>query len=74
MLETQQKLDHLNIVELSTRERSSTKRKLLFNTNVTTFTALLKSVPVGCEDNLLPPNLVRRSDVKCLTFKSNKER
>ena len=74
MTEFQQRLDDLNIVELSTRERSSTKWKLLFTTNVTIFAALLKSVPVGCKDILLPPNLVKRSDVNCLTYKSNKER
>ena len=35
---------------------------------------MLKSVPVGCRDILLPPNLVKRSDVNCLAYKSNKER
>ena len=72
--EFQQRLDDLNIVELSTRERSSTKSKLLFTTNVTIFAALLKNVPVGCKDILLPPSVVKRSDVNCLTYKSNKER
>ena len=71
MTEFQQRLDDLKIVELCTRERSSTKGKLLFTTNVTIFAALLKSVPVGCKDILLPPNLIKRSDVNCLT---NKER
>ena len=51
-----------------------TKRKLLFTTNVTIFAALLKVFLVSCEDILLPPNLVKRSDVNCLTYKSNKER
>ena len=74
MTEFQQRLDDLNIVELSTRERPSTKWELLFTTNVTNFAALLKSVPVGCKDNLLPPNLVKRSDVNCLAYKSNKQR
>ena len=74
MTEFQQRLDDLNLVELSTRERSSTKWKLLFTTNVTSFAALLKSVPVGFKDILLPPNLVKRSDVNCLTYNSNKER
>ena len=72
--EFQQGLDDLNIVELSTRERSSTKWKLLFTTNVTFFVALLKSVPVGCKHILLPANLIKRSVVNCLTYKSNKER
>ena len=74
MTEFQQRLDDLNIVELSTRERSSNKWKLLFTTNVIIFAASLKSVPVGCKDIWLPPNLVKRSDVNCLTYKSNKER
>ena len=54
--------------------RSSTKWKLLFTTSATIFAALLKSVSVGCKDVLLPPNLVKRSDVKCFTYKSNKGR
>ena len=74
MTEIQQRLDDLNVVELSTMGRSSTKWKLLFTTNVTIFVALLKSVPVGCKDVLLPPNLVKRSDVNCFNYKSNKER
>ena len=67
-------MDALNIAELSTREKSSTKWKLLFTKNVTIFAALLKSVLVGRTDLLLTPNLVKRSDVNCLTYKSNKER
>ena len=72
MTEFQQRLDDLIIEELRTREKSSTKEKLFFTTNVTTFAALLKSVPVGCMDFLLLPNLVKRSDVNCLTYNSNK--
>ena len=74
MTEFRQRLDDLNIVELSTRERSSAKWKLLFTTNVAFSAALLKSVPVGCKNILLPPNLVKRSHVNCLFYKSNRER
>ena len=74
LLELQKSVDDVNIVELSARERSSTKWKFLFATNVTFFAALLKSIPVGCKDILLPPHLVKRADVNCFTFKSNKER
>ena len=74
MTEFKQRLDYFNIVEMSTSERSSSKWKLLFTTNVTIFAALLKSVPIGCKDILLPRNLVKRSDVNCLSYKSNKER
>ena len=74
MTEFQLRLDDFSIVDLSTTERSSTKWKLLFTKNVTFFAALLKSGLVGCKDILLPPNLVKRSDVNYLTYKSNKER
>ena len=42
MLEMHNILAHLNIVELSTRDGSSTKRKFLFATNMTVFAALQK--------------------------------
>ena len=71
MVDLQQRLDDWNIVKLSTRERSSTKWKLLFTT---IFAALLKGVPVGYKDILLPPKLVKRSGVNCFTYTSNKER
>ena len=74
MTEFQPRLDDLKNMELSTRKRSSTQWKLLFTTNVTIFASLLKIVPVCCKDILLPPNLVKRSDVNCLTYKSNKKR
>ena len=74
MTEFQQRLDDLNLVELSTRERSSTKYKLLFTRILNVFAALLKSVLVGCKEILLAFNLVKRNDVNCLTYKSNTER
>ena len=40
MLELRKNLDDLNIVELSARERSSTKWKFLFSTNVTCFCSI----------------------------------
>ena len=74
LLELQKSVYEVNIVELSARERSSTKLNFLFATNVTFFAALLKSIPVGCKGVLLPPHLVKRADVNCLTYKANKER
>ena len=65
MAEFQQRVDGLNIVQLSTRERASAKWKLHLTTNVTIFSALLKSVPVGCQENLLPRNIVKGNEVKC---------
>ena len=73
-MEFQQRLDDVIIVELSTRERYSTKWKSLFSTNVTIFAALLNRVPFGCRDMLLPSNVIKQNDFNCLTYKSNYER
>ena len=73
MLELQNILDALKVVELSTKESSSTKWKFRFTTKLTVFAALLKSVSVGYEDVLLPPRLVNSTDLNCLTYKANKE-
>ena len=67
MLELQNILDDLYIIDLNTRERSSARWKFLFATNVTNLAALLDGVFVGCKDDLLPPRLVKRTDVNCLT-------
>ena len=60
-------LDDVIIVELSARKRSSTKWKFSSATNVTFSAALLKSVPVGCKDVLIPPHLAKQADVSCFT-------
>ena len=73
ILEVQNILGDLNIVELSTRERLSSKWEFLSATNVTVSAALLKSVLLGCKVVFLPQRLVKRIDVNCLTYKANKE-
>ena len=66
-----EKLQKLDIVELCTRERANTKWKFYKLTNLTVFAALLKDVPMGCKDTVLPEPLLRNCNVNCLTFEKN---
>ena len=40
-------------------------------TNVTVFAALLKDIPMGCKDTVLPEPLLRKCNVNCLTSERN---
>ena len=64
-------LQKLDIVELCTRERANTKWKFYKLTNLTVFAALLKDVPMGCKDSVLPEPLLKNQNVNCLTFERN---
>ena len=66
--ETMQKLD---IVHLCSRERSNTKLKFYKLTNLTIVALLLKGVPMGCKDTVLPEPLLKNHNVNCLTFQRN---
>ena len=58
-------------IDLCTRERANTKWKFYKLTNVTVFAALLKDIPMGCKDTVLPEPLLRNCNVNCLTFERN---
>ena len=63
-----EKLQKLDIVDLSTRERANTKWKFCKLTILTVFAALLKTVPIGCKDSVLPEPVLKNQNVICLTF------
>ena len=56
----------MDLVETCAQERENTKWRCVLTTNVTKFCALLKTIPMGCIDAVLPEQLLRRSDVNCL--------
>ena len=66
-----EKLRKLDVVELCTRERSNTKWKFYKLTNLTVFAALLKDVPMGCKDSVLPEPLLKNQNVNCPTYEQN---
>ena len=67
------KLQKMDIVDLCTRETANTKWKFHKLTNLTVFAALLKDVPMGCKDSVLPERLLKNQNVNCLTYEQNKK-
>ena len=57
----------MDLVESCAQEKASTKWRYALTTNVTIFCALLNNIPIfRCLDAVIPEQLLRRSDVKCL--------
>ena len=71
MTNLKNKMQKLDIVELCTRERANTNWKFYKLTNLTIFASLLKDVPKGCKDPILPEPLSKNQNVNCLTFGRN---
>ena len=65
------RMQKMDIVVLCTRERANTKWKFYKLTNLTIFASLLRDVPMGCKDTVLPEPLLRKCNVNCLTFERN---
>ena len=63
---TQNKVNKQDIIEVCTQERQNTKWRFKLITNVTIFAALLKNVPTGCPDSVIPKPLLRNHQVDCL--------
>ena len=66
-----EKIQKMDIIDLCTRERANTKWKFYKLTIVTVFAALLKDIPMGCKDTVLPEPLLKNHNVNCLTFERN---
>ena len=65
------RMPKMDIVGICNRERSNTKWKFYKLTNSTIFASLLKDVPMGCKDTVLPEPLLKNHIVNCLTFERN---
>ena len=64
-------LKKTDVIESCTKERSNTKCRFFKLTNLAFFAALLRDIPMGCKDAILPEYLLRNSTVNCLTYKQN---
>ena len=64
-------LKKTDVNESCTEERSNTKWKFFKLTNLTTFAALLRDIPMGCKDAVLPESLLRNRSINCLTCEQN---
>ena len=66
-----QKLQKMFIVDLCTGERAHTKWKFYKLTSPTVFAALLKDVPLGYKDSVLPEPLLKNQLLNCLIFEKS---
>ena len=62
-----------DVIELCCRERLRTKWKFHKLTILTVFAALLKEVPMGCKDIVLPKTLLKNCTINCLTLKRTQD-
>ena len=65
LVSLQDRVEKMDLVETCAQERKNTKWRFALTTNVTNFCALLKNIPMGCIDAVLPEQLLRRPDVNC---------
>ena len=56
---------------ICTKERTINKWRFFKLTNLTIFAALLRDIPMGCKDAVLPESLLRNPSIYCLTFERN---
>ena len=71
MTNLKDRMQKMDIVEICTRERTNTKWSFYKLTNITIFASLLKDLPIGCKDTVLPEPLLKNHKVNCLTFERN---
>ena len=58
-------------IESCSRERMNTKWRFYKLTNLTAFAALLKNVPMGCKNAVLPEPPLKNHTIKCLAYEEN---
>ena len=63
-------LNKTDVIDCS-RERMNTKWRFYKLTNLTVFAALLKDVPMGFKNALLPEPLLKNCTINCLTYEEN---
>ena len=64
-------LKKTDVIESCTKERSNTKWIFFKLTNLTKFAVLLRDIPMGCKDAILPESLLKNHTVNCLTYEQN---
>ena len=64
-------LNKTDAIESCSRERINTKWRFYKLTNLTVIAALLKDVPMGCKNAVLPEPILKSHTINCLTFEEN---
>ena len=64
-------LKKTDVIESCTKGKANTKWRFFKLTNLTIFAALLRDIPMGCKDAVLPESLLKNHTVNCLTNEQN---
>ena len=64
-------LNKTDVIKSCSRERMNTKWRFYKLTNLSVFAALLKVIPMGCKNAVLPKPLLKNHTIKSLTFQEN---
>ena len=64
-------LNKTDVIESCSRERMNTKWRFYKLSNLTVFAALLKDVPMGCKNAVLPELLLKKHTINSLTYEKN---
>ena len=71
MTSLKNRMQKMDTFDFCTREGANTKWKFYNIANLAFFASLLKDVPMGCKDTLLPEPHLKNHNVNCLTFEEN---
>ena len=71
MTNLKNRMQKMDIVDICTRERANTNWKFFKFRKLTIFASLLKNVPMGCKDTVLPEPVLRECNENFLTFEKN---
>ena len=64
-------LKKTDVIVSCSRERMNTKWRFYKLTDLTVFVALLKDVPIGCKNAVLPEPVWKKCTINCLTYEEN---
>ena len=64
-------LNKSDVIETCSREKMKTKWRFYKLTNLTVFAALIKDVPLGCKNAVLPERPLKNHTINCLMFEEN---
>ena len=64
-------LEKTDVIKTCTKERSNSKWRFFELRNLTIFAALLRDIPLGCKDEVLPESLLKNHTANGLTYEQN---
>ena len=74
MAKLKEMLKKTDVIESCTKERSNRKWRFFKLTNLTIFAAILRDIPMGCKDAVLPESLLKNHIVICLAYEQNNKK